>query len=229
MRPVRKRPPVLLGCLAAAGLAALVLAGGCAVPGAAPGNLSILKAEIRSYVTSGRYERDIGRVAADARRWLDERAARRQPGERLALVLDLDETLWSNWEVMNRLDLGYVPAEWDRWVESAAAPAIPPVKDLFLAAGTRDVAVILVTARPERQRAATERNLRAIGCGGHARLVCQPDGDQRTAAAFKAAARRMLAGEGWTIMANVGDQASDLAGGFAERTFLLPNPIYLTE
>jgi hypothetical protein len=29
-----------------------------------------------------------------------------------------------------------------------------------------------------------------------------------------------------TIVANMGDQPSDLEGGFAERTFLLPNPFY---
>ena len=32
---------------------------------------------------------------------------------------------------------------------------------------------------------------------------------------------------GWhTIIANVGDQWSDLDGGFAERVFKLPNPVY---
>jgi len=34
--------------------------------------------------------------------------------------------------------------------------------------------------------------------------------------------------EGYEIVANVGDQVSDLAGGFADRTFkLLPNPSFL--
>jgi hypothetical protein len=28
----------------------------------------------------------------------------------------------------------------------------------------------------------------------------------------------------YTIIANIGDQPSDLAGGFAERVFLLPDP-----
>jgi hypothetical protein len=28
------------------------------------------------------------------------------------------------------------------------------------------------------------------------------------------------------IIANLGDQFSDLAGGYAERTFKLPNPFY---
>ena len=31
---------------------------------------------------------------------------------------------------------------------------------------------------------------------------------------------------GYTIVANMGDQPSDLAGGHAERAFLLPNPFY---
>ena len=37
---------------------------------------------------------------------------------------------------------------------------------------------------------------------------------------------RRSSSEGYTIVANIGDQPSDLDGGFAERTFLLPNPFY---
>jgi hypothetical protein len=28
------------------------------------------------------------------------------------------------------------------------------------------------------------------------------------------------------VTANIGDQPSDLSGGYAEKTFLLPNPFY---
>jgi hypothetical protein len=31
---------------------------------------------------------------------------------------------------------------------------------------------------------------------------------------------------GYTIIANMGDQFSDLEGGFSERTYKLPNPFY---
>ena len=31
---------------------------------------------------------------------------------------------------------------------------------------------------------------------------------------------------GFTIILSVGDQESDLKGGYAERTFKLPNPVY---
>lgn len=43
---------------------------------------------------------------------------------------------------------------------------------------------------------------------------------------FKAAERRKLVEQGYTIIVNMGDQMSDLEGGFAERTYKLPNPFY---
>ena len=89
------------------------------------------------------------------------------------------------------------------------------------------VAVFFITGRPESQRAATERNLRAgrlwrlrRPCHGRRRRAL------RHAADFKAPRRAAIEAEGYTIVANVGDQPSDLAGGHAERAFLLPNPFY---
>ena len=38
--------------------------------------------------------------------------------------------------------------------------------------------------------------------------------------------RKKLVDQGYTIIVNIGDQMSDLDGGFAERTFKLPNPFY---
>ena len=34
--------------------------------------------------------------------------------------------------------------------------------------------------------------------------------------------------QGFLIIANLGDQASDLAGGYAERAYKIPNPFYYT-
>ena len=47
-----------------------------------------------------------------------------------------------------------------------------------------------------------------------------------SAADFKAPERRKLTERGYTILLSMGDQQSDLDGGFAERTFKLPNPVY---
>jgi hypothetical protein len=47
-----------------------------------------------------------------------------------------------------------------------------------------------------------------------------------TVEAFKTEERRKLAEAGYTIIATVGDQESDLEGGFAECRFKVPNPFY---
>jgi acid phosphatase len=194
-----------------------------------PRNLGLLKREIRVYVESGAYDREVAAVAQAAAEWIGARAAQRKPGERLAVVLDLDDTLWSGWQDMAGFDFGWNGATWAAWVEAAKAPPIGPVREVYRLARRLGVEVFFVTTRTERERKSTEQNLAAIGCRECAALIMQPTGDPRTAAAFKTGERRRLVAEGWVIVANLGDQASDLAGGLAEKAFKLPNPFYLTE
>jgi hypothetical protein len=47
-----------------------------------------------------------------------------------------------------------------------------------------------------------------------------------SAADFKAPIRTNIEQAGFTIIANMGDQPSDLQGGHAEKSFLLPDPFY---
>lgn len=58
-------------------------------------------------------------------------------------------------------------------------------------------------------------------------LILLPDDAQFASAVdFKAPERRKITEQGYTIILSVGDQESDLKGGYAERTFKLPNPVY---
>ena len=50
-----------------------------------------------------------------------------------------------------------------------------------------------------------------------------------SASNHKIAARADIERRGFTIIANIGDQNSDLVGGYAEMTFKLPNPFYFLE
>jgi len=140
------------------------------------------------------------------------------------MVFDLDETLLSNWAEDQLVNFGYTAESWDAWVEEGKAPAIEPVRELYRTARRLGVEVIFITGRRERDRAGTEKNLRGIECGEYAVLIFKPEESKETAAAFKTAQRKRLTAEGRVIIANIGDQESDLSGGFAERTFKLPNP-----
>jgi acid phosphatase len=191
-----------------------------------PANLAPHKAEIRAYVKSGEYERDIAAVAATAGTWLEQRV--KQGGGKLAIVFDLDETLLSNWEEIDRRDLGMERTAFAAWFNATKCPAIEPVREVYRVARTLGVEVVFLTGRPERFRAATEKNLQAIGCGEFAKLICKPNDFQGTMEKYKSAERAQLEAGGVVIIANLGDQESDLAGGHAERTFKLPNPFYIS-
>jgi acid phosphatase len=187
-------------------------------------NLGLLKNAITAYHDSGAWNADIAAVAADAMRYLSTMA----PGEgKPALVLDIDETSLSNWPNLKSSDYGYVSAVWNAWVNTASAPANEPVRDLYRYAKQHQIAVFFITARPESQRAVTEKNLRAAGYDGWDGLFFQPDDYKETSKVpYKSGERRKITERGYRILANVGDQQSDLLGGYAERTFKLPNPAY---
>jgi hypothetical protein len=104
---------------------------------------------------------------------------------------------------------------------------IGPTLALFRQARASNVAIFFITGRPEAQRAATEQNLRNTGYEGYSALYMVPDGIHYASAAnFKAPVRAAIGAAGYTIIANMGDQPSDLAGGHAEKAFVLPNPFY---
>lgn len=198
-------------------------------------NLGELKAQFKAYRETG-YARDQAEVAAAATAHV---LARARQVARPALVLDIDETALDNSPQIARNDYGYIikgecsdePATACgtlAWEAQGRAAAIPATLKLYKAARAAGVAVFFITGRKEAERAATEANLRAAGYDGWAGVVLRPDGSHSafSAASFKAGKRARIVMQGYQILATVGDQPSDLAGGYAEKAFLLPNPFY---
>jgi hypothetical protein len=197
-----------------------------AEPAPEPKNLEAVKDELRAY-HDGPYGEAMAQVAAQAQAWLEARAARAQPGEKLAAVFDLDDTLWSCWAFDQAMDMGFESGLMNRYMLLANSPVNPPVREVVRTALRLHIAVFFLTGRDERFRAATEENLRKDDCAVYTALVMQPVNYHGATGAFKTAQRQRLVKAGWAIVLNLGDQKSDLAGGFAERAFKLPNPFYL--
>lgn len=193
---------------------------------AEPANLYTLKQELKAYIDDGRYDADIAHVAGLAKTWIEERA---RLGGQLAIVLDIDETVLSNLKHMRAMDFGYVPPLWDQWVADADGPAIEPMREVFLTARAHNVAVFFMTGRKTTDAPGTIENLRLQGMADYAGLDFKPNEYRDTTQSFKTATRKRITESGYTIIANIGDQHSDLDGGYAERTFKLPNPFYITK
>lgn len=200
-----------------------------------PANLGQAALDATAYHDSGAYLRDLARVDDEAGNWLEAQAPH---ATRPALVLDVDETSLSNWAEMKADAFGYIPGGscdslprgpcgFEAWEKSEQAPAIAPTLRLYHRAQALHVAVFFVTGRPESLGLQTAANLHHAGYGDWAGLLLEPTGSRfASAAGFKAPTRAAIEARGYTILATVGDQRSDLIGGHAARGFLLPNPFY---
>jgi hypothetical protein len=211
-----------------------------------PINIGVL-ANALFYYRCTDYDDQVKTVLNEASAWVAARA----PGvDRPAIVLDIDETSLSNWEQIYHNKFGYVPSgacdlkaqsacgQRD-WELSAQATAIGPTLDLFNLAqklkgkNGEPVAIFFVTGRYEDpfERLATEWNLRKVGYDNWRGLFMRPDSsrDDKFVSRYKTLSRIKIEAS-HTIVANVGDQLSDLVGDqngdHAERCFKVPNPFY---
>ncbi len=89
-------------------------------------------------------------------------------------------------------------------------------------------AIFFVTGRPESLRAATIRNLVRNGIA-YDGLYLRADKDNRSAIDVKTEIRRKIELMGFKVVVNIGDQVSDLVGGYAVDCEKLPNKIYFVD
>jgi len=215
-----------------------------------PRNLAGLKSQLSFYECSGAYSRDIKTQIDKAIAYVTQRA---KSGTKLAIVLDIDETALSNWEEIKANDFGLIetgpctisktnPSPWpipdtpcgfNAWILLADAKPLDTLR-LFQAAKENKVAVFFITGRHEEENTkdshpvldATVENLHKAGYTDWVGLYLKPADDKESIQEFKTAKRKQIREMGYTIVVNVGDQYSDLRGGYAERVYKLPNPFY---
>jgi len=115
--------------------------------------------------------------------------------------------------------------DWDEFegvVRSSEAPPIKPTYDFLKWARRHGFALFFVTGRPEKDRTPTVLNLllHQIPYDG---LYCRENGNHEPAVNYKSRIRESIEKMGFTIVVNIGDQYSDLAGGHALDCEKLPN------
>lgn len=194
-----------------------------------PANIAITKKAAVQYHDNGEYNKDLASTDENALAYLKKRVAENKNlKKKLAIVLDIDETSLSNYDDMRAADFGGSIEQIQLAEDKGTDPAISPTLKLFQYATTHQVAVFFITGRFEQEREVTARNLEAAGYKNWAGLILR-DGEYTKAPAsvYKTAMRKKLESEGYDIVLNVGDQESDLRGGYSDKTFKLPNPYYL--
>ncbi|MFG3025119.1 HAD family acid phosphatase [Streptomyces sp. NPDC048254] len=152
------------------------------------------------------WQQDCQSVMDQALPYLKQRIAAAKPGERQAIVFDIDNTTLET-------DYGF----------SFPQPANKPVLNVARYAQEHGVSLFFVTARPGIIYLPTEYNLEHDGYDVSGLYVRGLFDLFKDVAAYKTAQRVDIENSGYTIIANIGNSATDLSGGHAEKTYKLPD------
>lgn len=195
-----------------------------------PENIDQLKQQLVTYHDSGAYYQDISAIVKQARDYMQFRLIQNQRAAHpahLALVMDIDETVLSNYNDLVKLQFGGSTREIIAHQVQGHDPAIPFTRSLYDFAVANNIKVFFITARDESQRAATEANLRKVGFNQWVGLYLKPENySDKSTAPYKIAVRKQIIRNGYDIIVNIGAQESDFKGGYADMSFKMPNPYY---
>jgi hypothetical protein len=148
-------------------------------------------------------------------------------GKKRAIVFDIDETALSNYSAIDADNFTFgtnSKAE----TTNETGKAIAATLELYNLAQKKGITTFFITGRGESpdNRSHTEHNLTREGYANWKQLFLKPAGFTGTTTDYKSGARQQIEKMGYRIIANVGDQYSDLAGGHSAVAFKLPNPFY---
>ena len=179
-------------------------------------------------------------------------ATGRDHREKPAVVFDADDTtLWTYDMEDAAMKFNFDPVLQNTWVQEGRFPATPGMPMVVRAAQKAGCTIVGLTGRKNDQRQATLDNLASVGYTDKkdeplfqsqfyftkwtssqtppAYVDCSTDGNPASCSTidYKASTRKYAEEHfGFHIVANLGDQFSDLIGGHADEPVKLPNPTY---
>jgi hypothetical protein len=194
-------------------------------------------APIHTFDPDGSYAHEMGRIVHKAKKTLADGHLRSAGHKPKAVLFDVDDTTLNTYSYEIYSNFVYNPTSNAAFVNAGVFRAVPHMVGLEKKAESLGYTVFFLTGRPEAQRAGTVANLTGEGydvTSAHLFLKdyatdtwlssCAPS---CTTTQYKSLTRKHIEDAlGYRIVANFGDQYSDLLGGYADRTFKIPNPMY---
>ena len=184
-------------------------------------------------------------LEADAEKYLDHAATKRQGPKRRAsdgtpaILLDIDDTTLNTYSYEIYSNFVFNPTTNAAFVNARGLPGRSRhAGPRGSTPSRRATQMFFLTGRPETQtrRDVDEPDQRRLpdsdsrppvpqGRHGQPAVACELHADVHDDQ-YKSLTRQHIESLGFDIVANFGDQFSDLTGGFADKTFKVPNPMY---
>jgi hypothetical protein len=206
------------------------------------------------FAPDSNYAREAQGVADSSGPVLFGRGFTRVPHSK-AILFDVDDTTLATWNYEIASNWAFNSTTNAEFVNDQKFPAVPGMVNLAWSAARAGYSIFFLTGRPATQEAATLGNLTHDGIGVDAgypapttlsdgedglftkpavvdypdylKAACAGDpGGSCTTSHYKTATRAHIESLGYDIVANFGDQFSDLVGGYADHTYKMPNPNY---
>ena len=193
---------------------------------------------IHTFSPTGAYANEVGGIVDGAESYLQRPIVTRGNInlKQKAILFDVDDTTLNTYSYEIYSNFVYNPTSNAAFVNSGVFRAVPHMVDLEHFAESRGYKIFFLTGRPETQRVGTVANLTNEGYDvQNSKLYLKdytvdtwlsPCAPSCTTTQYKSLTRAHIESLGYNIVANFGDQFSDLNGGFADQTFKMPNPMY---
>jgi predicted secreted acid phosphatase len=207
VRGIRRPATVVVTAVALAALAGVATPASAATATTTASAATTTAAATSATVTYDQWLSDATAATAPALGYLQRRVAAGSFSGTPAIVLDIDNTSLASY---------FYPATYP-------TPATPPVLQLAKYATAHGVKVLFVTARPDLIDLATGFDLASVGYTVDGLYSRNPLQLLESIQTFKTDTRRKLVAEGYDIVANVGNNTTDLDGGYADAAFKLPD------
>jgi acid phosphatase len=195
-----------------------------------PQNLVTAKKNIEHYVSSGQYNDDIAHQYTKAHAYLAKRIKENKAhgnNKKLAVVFDVDETTLSNYPYMLKKHFCASAKQFDRVANEGHEKAIPAALKFYRYLQKNKITPFFITGRLKYMKSATAHNLNKVGYTHYRALSLRSKNDRRKSVTpFKVTQRKKIEAQGYDIVLTIGDQYSDLNGGYADKRIKLPDPFY---
>ena len=202
--------------------------------------------QLHQFAEGSPYANELAGIVTDAEKYLNNPPGsgngKKFSGTK-AILFDIDDTTLNTFSYEIYSNFVYNPGTNAAFVNACLNagcifPAVPHMVDLEKYAESRGYTVFFLTGRPTAQTTGTVANLTAAGYDVDTDNLylkdltapwlasCATSTPVCTTTQYKSLTRQHIESLGYDIVANFGDQFSDLNGGFADTTYKIPNPMY---